>query len=115
VPTPLNLGDIADDTFTALVNGFCALGSSGQAYCWGNNTFGAIGDGTASLSWNYWVDLPTPVEFPGTFSQISDKQQHTCGIAKDDGFAYCWGHNDTGQLGNGTTRDSPIPVKVAGQ
>ncbi len=115
VPTLLNLGDIADDTFTALVSGFCALGSSGQAYCWGNNTFGAVGDGTASLSWNYWVDLPTPVGFPGKFSQISDKQQHTCGIAKDDGFAYCWGHNDTGQLGNGTTRDSPLPVKVAGQ
>jgi len=115
-PTPINLGAGANDRpFTALVNGFCALGSSGQAYCWGNNTFGAVGDGTASLSWNYWVDLPTPVEFPHTFSQISDKQQHTCGIAKDDGFAYCWGHNDTGQLGNGTTRDSSVPVKVAGQ
>jgi len=115
VPTLLNLGEGASDVrFTALVSGFCALGFSGQAYCWGPNTFGAVGDGTASGIYSYSVFLPTPVGFPHTFSQISDKNDHTCGIT-DDGFAYCWGANDTGQLGDGTNRDSPFPVKVAGQ
>jgi hypothetical protein len=34
---------------------------------------------------------------------------HVCGALEDDEVA-CWGGNDTGQLGNGTTVDSPVPI-----
>jgi alpha-tubulin suppressor-like RCC1 family protein len=37
-----------------------------------------------------------------------------CGVTVD-GTAYCWGENSDGQLGNGTTTSSIVPVKVAGQ
>jgi Regulator of chromosome condensation (RCC1) repeat len=37
----------------------------------------------------------------------------TCGI-KEDGSAWCWGNNKSGELGNGTREPSPIPVRVAG-
>jgi alpha-tubulin suppressor-like RCC1 family protein len=48
------------------------------------------------------VDHPTAVASPGTFLQMGEKNVHTCGIATD-GFAYCWGANASGELGNGTT------------
>ncbi len=114
-PKRIDPGAAAEEMpFTALVPGFCALGSSRQAYCWGPNTFGAVGDGTASGSWNSWVDAPTAVAPPGQFKMMGEKNNHTCGIDLE-GFAYCWGVNESGELGNGTTHDSPFPVKVAGQ
>ena len=60
------------------------------------------------------VEVPTAVSSPGFFSRIGEKNFHTCGIAAD-GFAYCWGSNGSGELGDGTLRDSSTPVRVAGQ
>jgi alpha-tubulin suppressor-like RCC1 family protein len=51
--------------------------------------------------------------FMNRMTQISSGQYHTCGIYATDGQAYCWGQNNYGQLGNGTTIDSVVPVKVA--
>lgn len=45
------------------------------------------------------------------YSGISSGDNHTCAIASDD-QADCWGGNFYGELGNGTTTHSPVPVKV---
>jgi alpha-tubulin suppressor-like RCC1 family protein len=45
--------------------------------------------------------------------QVSAGSNHTCGLTTDD-RAYCWGNNDLGQLGDGTTTLSRRPVAVAG-
>jgi len=37
--------------------------------------------------------------------------RHTI-VLKDDGTVWAWGHNDLGQLGNGTFEDSSIPMRV---
>jgi alpha-tubulin suppressor-like RCC1 family protein len=115
-PAPIDPGEGAGDMpFTALVPGFCALGTSGQAYCWGSNGHGQVGDGTSSGSeYAPEIEMPMAVASPGLFSRLGEKNFHTCGIATD-GFAYCWGANDSGELGNGTTQDSAVPVKVSGQ
>ena len=49
-----------------------------------------------------------------TFSSVSPGNMHACGISTGRS-AYCWGWNGYGQLGNGSSTDSSIPVSVAGQ
>jgi len=44
---------------------------------------------------------------------ISAGARHVCALAPDS-TAYCWGNNGTGQLGNGTTADTALPVAVSG-
>jgi alpha-tubulin suppressor-like RCC1 family protein len=45
--------------------------------------------------------------------KISSGYEHTCGV-RLDGVAYCWGRNQDGQLGDGTTTSRNAPVKVSG-
>src|SRR5687768_4472971 len=61
---------------------------------------------------------PTPALATGlthvlAFRQVSaGPLRHTCGVTTDD-RAYCWGINDNGQLGDGTTTQRLTPVPVA--
>ena len=58
------------------------------------------------------VQVSPPV--PGlTWKSVSVGFEHTCAIASDD-RAYCWGRNDQGQLGDGTTVDRVLPAPVEG-
>lgn len=75
----------------------CGVTSDYQAYCWGSNIEGQLGDGTWS------IDRLTPVLVVGglRFRQVSPGAFHTCGVTSDY-QAYCWGNNFTGPLGDGT-------------
>ena len=83
----------------------CALTETGEAYCWGWNGAGQIGDGTV-------IDKLTPVAVSGglKFTSISLGGSHTC--ATKDALVFCWGGNAFGQLGNGSLINSPVPVAV---
>ena len=87
----------------------CGVTSAGAAYCWGENVYGQLGDGTMT-------NRLTPVAVAGglTFASLSPFVYHTCGLTTG-GVAYCWGDNPDGRLGNGTTTSSTVPVRVAGQ
>jgi alpha-tubulin suppressor-like RCC1 family protein len=71
----------------------CGLTPAGEAWCWGDNTVGQLGDGT---------DQPraAPVKVAGglRFTAISVGSGFTCGIATGQ-TAYCWGSGTGGQLG----------------
>ena len=86
----------------------CGLTSGGQAYCWGNNSYGQIGDSTKTFA-----SSPTAVHQPAgvTFTQITSGARHTCGLTSG-GQAYCWGYNGDGQLGMGAGVQSLIPAAV---
>jgi len=87
----------------------CAVTTTGAAYCWGRNTNGQLGDGSTT-------DRLTPVAVSGglTFSVVSaSANEHTCGVTTG-GPAYCWGWNNFGALGDGTTTTRLAPVAVSG-
>ncbi len=83
---------------------------AGTAYCWGGDGSGQLGNGSPQ-------DLAqrTPVVVTGFTSgvgRIAAGDASSCGV--QNGAAYCWGWNGTGQLGNGTYTGSPFPVPVSG-
>jgi alpha-tubulin suppressor-like RCC1 family protein len=48
------------------------------------------------------------------FAYLKAGEFSACGVTPA-GVAYCWGDNEYGQLGDGTTASSAVPVKVAFQ
>ncbi|MCB1388093.1 MAG: hypothetical protein KDK12_02915 [Rhodobacteraceae bacterium] len=103
---PRNLRDIAAGDLHA-----CAIDQAGAAYCWGENSFGQVGDGSVGgiRPWPSMVDGIGDVSLTG----IAGGGSHTCALS-DSGMVYCWGNNSLGQLGNGTTESSAAPVMVQG-
>ena len=82
-----------------------------QAYCWGRNTDGQLGDGTIVESLVPKAVLTTGILAGKTIKSLSVDHTTSCVIASDD-LAYCWGENDRGQLGNNSTTKSSVPVAV---
>ncbi len=84
----------------------CAITPSGEAYCWGDNYFGELGNGRTSAQLCLAIQLcaEPPVAVTGglTFSEVSAGSSKACGVTLA-GAAYCWGSNSSGQLGTGTT------------
>ncbi|MEP7198692.1 MAG: RCC1 repeat-containing protein, partial [Chloroflexota bacterium] len=87
----------------------CALTNAGAVLCWGDNTFGQLGDSTN-------LTRTTPVNVSGLASgvtAITAGAFHTCALTNAGG-AQCWGRNNSGQLGDGTNVNRNAPVNVSG-
>lgn len=95
----------------------CALASAdapvpGQAFCWGGNAFGQLGNG-AVITQGLRSPVPVSVQQNVTYARLYSGEFHTCALTPT-GQAFCWGRNNAGQLGNGSTASSSLPVAVAG-
>ncbi|HJR50788.1 MAG TPA: hypothetical protein VJ794_06765, partial [Gemmatimonadales bacterium] len=84
----------------------CGLTTSREAWCWGINISGQLGDGstTSRLS-------PVKVASRRHWTLLVAGYDQTCGVAVN-GTAWCWGDNLWGELGDGTTNSSAVPVRV---
>jgi alpha-tubulin suppressor-like RCC1 family protein len=104
-PTPVELATgLVMKTISLGYTHSCSLDSTGAAWCWGS---GGLGSGASTSQ------LPVQVLGGLSFSSLAAGGGFTCGVSSNG--AWCWGANGDGQLGNGGTTDSPIPVRVAGQ
>jgi alpha-tubulin suppressor-like RCC1 family protein len=82
---------------------------TGAAYCWGDNNSWQLGWGTPPQDGL----APGLVQGGHTFLSLSAGGGHTCGRLSNE-TAFCWGNNQEGGLGNGTTTWSQAPVPVSG-
>lgn len=123
---PNQLGDVGDGSYvakrgaSAVVGGFrwrtlsagsshvCGITLDDEAYCWGNQFRGALGNG------QFYGSSPAPVAVLGglTFTSVYAGAGTSCGLTAA-GDAYCWGNNDRGQFGTGVTSRASSPELIA--
>lgn len=91
----------------------CAVNTTGQVYCWGDNYSGQLGTGNGSPH----LDAPTTIAMQNV-SQMASGYYHACAL-NTAGEMSCWGGGasgayNKGQLGNGSTIQSNVPVDLIG-
>jgi alpha-tubulin suppressor-like RCC1 family protein len=86
----------------------CALLESGSVRCWGENTTGALGDGTFTDS-----TRPVRVHELERVVQLDVGLLRACAVV-EGGELHCWGNNNSGVLRNGNQEDQNIPVPAMG-
>lgn len=113
VGSPVEVAGNHTDWVTVSAGGFftCARRSSGRLYCWGADTFGAVGNGAPN------ANVSTPVEVAGSrtdWRQLSAGHDHVC-AKRSSGQLFCWGSDGTGAVGDGPgTQSQSSPVQVSG-
>jgi len=87
----------------------CSILDDGSVSCWGSNEFGQLGDGTRENK-----HVPNKVLLPlgKRVESLSSGSYHNCAIIDDDTLR-CWGSNEFGQLGDGTTIERTNPVIIS--
>ena len=85
----------------------CMVTATGGVKCWGDNSYGQLGDGTT-------ISHSAPaavIGLGGTVSSIAATFHQTCALSST-GAVKCWGLNDSGQLGLANQQSSSLPVQV---
>jgi len=109
-PTPVDVVGLGSNVIDVVAGDFhtCALTGGGAVRCWGWNVNGELGMGAiGGLS-------TVPVEVVGLSNGVGDLvagRRFTCAMMNAGGIK-CWGENNFGQLGDGTTASSAVPLDV---
>jgi alpha-tubulin suppressor-like RCC1 family protein len=114
VRQPIDVTSLHSATASAISAGdnhTCAIMTAGGIKCWGYDNQGQLGNGHTTTTTTYEavdvVGLSTGV------SHIAARGDYTCAVTSDKRIV-CWGSNDHGQLGDGTTANQNTPVFVSG-
>ena len=91
------------------------IDKKGKVYTWGSNSYGQLGDGSETTTYTSVPICISEVEdSPLKGKNIVDIYGSLTMIAKDsEGKLYSWGYNEYGQLGNGTTVNSSMPICIS--
>jgi alpha-tubulin suppressor-like RCC1 family protein len=115
VPTPVTgSGVLADRPVLAVAGGYLhslVLCADGTLAAWGYNVFGQLGNGQGANS-----SVPVAVDRTGVLAgkvvvAVAAGPFHNLALC-GDGTVVAWGYNNHGQLGDGTTVTSRVPVAV---
>jgi alpha-tubulin suppressor-like RCC1 family protein len=104
-PTPVMGTPRFSQITTSSFGHSCGLLDGGVAYCWGQNGWGQLGDGTKTNR-----SAPVAVVGGHSFAKISAGWAHTCALTSA-GAAYCWG---AGQMVDGSSAHLVSPVAMSG-
>ena len=109
-PSPIPVKGIRPDANAIFVGASraCITTDSGVAQCWGGNSLGQLGNGRTAAQ-------ETPYDVIGISEKVVSMSlgfSHTC-VLLDNGTVRCFGANNLGQLGIGTTAGSPIARPVS--
>ena len=110
-PIPFEITGLPTNVRAITVGGLhgCAVSGEGMVWCWGDNTYGQLGDGTTTSPETAVAvrGLGEPVQ------ALAAGLSHACALTTE-GNVWCWGNNQSGQLGDGTTDSHASPVRVIG-
>lgn len=129
-----DIGQLGNDTTTdgfapttalfpagaGLVNGLvaaadhtCAVMASGELYCWGGNQEGELFLDQDEMGEDGFALTPRAIELDFAVQQLTTGTLHSCALSTT-GQVFCWGDNDYGQLGEGTTDNviGPTPAQI---
>lgn len=116
--TPTKIGNYNWEFVSLKAVHSCAIKADNTLHCWGSNREGEIGDGTDNsgcISWPpYCEDKIEPVQITtDSWLSVMAGEYSTCGIKQVDNKLYCWGGNDLGQFGDGTSNSTLVPQKTS--
>lgn len=94
---------------TNFPNHACGITTDGEAFCWGSDANGRLAVDVSGVFTNEPVQVPKVAGL----ESITAGDTHTCARSDSD-QARCWGRNDRGQIGDGTTADRAAPTAVSG-
>jgi alpha-tubulin suppressor-like RCC1 family protein len=101
---------------TIAAGGFavCGLTMDDRAFCWGHDFYGTLGNGTSATEGGL-TRSPVPIAVEGglRFASLSAGFETMCGVTAS-GAGYCWGYNESGQVGDGSNTHRSTPTAVAG-
>jgi alpha-tubulin suppressor-like RCC1 family protein len=115
--SPVQVGSATD--WVAVAPGHdhtCALKTGGSLYCWGDNNYAQLANG----AWGPYTGSYTPIQAGADtdWAALAGGYHHACAL-KTGGALYCWGRNNTGQLGIGSTLHDfdgvPSPTRVGSE
>lgn len=93
------------------MNSIIVITTDGNAWAWGDNTYGKLGTGAPLQGCN---PTPAKVQLPAGVKavDVANGDEYTTFILGDNGRLYGMGRNNNGQLGDGTTTNRNLPVEV---
>lgn len=92
-------------------NATCGIDKAGALSCWGTSQYGVLGDAVTDTKAH---DAPAKINLPAPAAEVAvGIGGHACARLAT-GAVHCWGRNEHGQLGDGTTTDRKAPAKVLG-
>ncbi|MBM4373803.1 MAG: choice-of-anchor D domain-containing protein [Deltaproteobacteria bacterium] len=89
--------------------GRCALRADGSVWCWGSTRQGALGNGSTCCT----QSTPSPASGLSGVTDFDGYYSGGCALMGDKTIR-CWGRNEFGEAGDGSTGTRPDPVMVQG-